>query len=102
MLDLDDILASLERVNDDGEAERYDPEEAGLLVHEYFDEVYDKFPKYEKNRISIDHAFLNKRDPLKERHDPYNDESNSRNNFNKGRNIPNQIWISGSSHTEQY
>lgn len=50
------------------------PEKAGLLLHEYYGEVYRLHPKY-SNRQDLEDAVLSKRDPLIEKNDPYRDDN---------------------------
>lgn len=49
------------------------PEKVGLLLHEYYEDVYKLHPIY-KNRRDLEDAVLSKKDPFAEQNDPYNDD----------------------------
>eukprot|EP00111_Clytia_hemisphaerica_P001417 TCONS_00004026-protein len=50
----------------------FDPEKNGLLIHEYFDQLYKKYPQYKKFSELQDEQILMV-DPFKDKNNPYAD-----------------------------
>ena len=73
-------LVPLSFVADTIDYESFEPESAGLLIHEYFDKIYKMYPNL-KSYKQLQHEETLRIDPLKDTLNPYSKENSHLGNF---------------------